>query len=414
VTVPSALTAPQLQYVWEAVHDRYARQAADVPVHSITFTKLTRPQRDALAGLLGRSRLPGPTVTVRIDQLDRRLLDSDAAMTARQVAELLCGPIVNRPAQRRAARQARERMWDELEQAADPRLAGWIHHLRVSGTGTRLAAAAGMAADQLVTEALAVAALLPADGIALARLAERATGDPHALDRGRQLRTLVLLAALHLTGEPMQIPPSLVTQRAVLATVGIYLDSLSTDVLVLGLRADGTGHVDRLLNHAADAGEPLRLTLRMLQGTPPSIRPTSQPLSVCENPSVVEAAAARLGGRSSPLVCTDGIPTTAVLRLLAGTRRTGAFVRVSADFDAAGVRITNLLAKHVSAIPWRYTADTYRRAIIAQADRQHVRLTGQIPDGLLDPQLATEMRRTRVAVYEEQQTDILLGDLRTD
>ena len=305
-------------------------------------------------------------------------------------------------------------MWDELEQAADPRLAGWIHHLRVSGTGTRLAAAAGMATDQLVTEALAVAALLPADGIALSRLAERATGDPHALDRGRPLRTLVLLAALHLTGEPLQIPPSLVTQRAVLATVGIYLDSVSTDVLVLGLRADGTGHVDRLLNQAADAGEPLRLTLRMLQGTPPSIRPTSQPVSVCENPSVVEAAAARLGGRSSPLVCTDGIPTTAVLRLLAGTRRLGAFVRVSADFDAAGVRITNLLARHVSAIPWRYTADTYRQAIIARADRQRVRLTGQIPDVLLDPHLAAEMRRTRVAVYEEQQTDILLGDLRTD
>ena len=61
MTVPSALTAPQLQFVWEAVHDRYARQAADVPVHAITFTKLTRPQRDALAGLLGRSRLPGPT-----------------------------------------------------------------------------------------------------------------------------------------------------------------------------------------------------------------------------------------------------------------------------------------------------------------------------------------------------------------
>jgi hypothetical protein len=78
------------------------------------------------------------------------------------------------------------------------------------------------------------------------------------------------------------------------------------------------------------------------------------------------------------------------------------------------VRITNLLAKHVSAIPWHYTADTYRQAVIAQADRQHVRLAGPIPDGLLDPQLAPEMRRTRVAVYEEQQTDILLGDLRTD
>jgi len=39
VTVPSALTAPQLRFVWGAVHDRYARQAADVPVHSITFTE---------------------------------------------------------------------------------------------------------------------------------------------------------------------------------------------------------------------------------------------------------------------------------------------------------------------------------------------------------------------------------------
>ena len=154
MTVPSALTAPQLRFVWEAVHDRYARQAADVPVHSITFTGLTRPQRDALAGLLGRSRLPRATVIVRIDQLDRRLLDSDAAMTARQVAELLHGPIVNRPAQRRAARKAREWMWDQLEHAVDPRLAGWIHHLRASGTATRVARAAGVATDQLVAEAL--------------------------------------------------------------------------------------------------------------------------------------------------------------------------------------------------------------------------------------------------------------------
>jgi len=414
VTLPTALTTPHLRFVWEAVHDRYARQAVDTPVHSLTFTDLSRPQRDALAGLLGRRRLPGPTVTVRIDQLDRRLLDSDAAMTARQVAEFLCGPIVNRPTQRRAARQVRERMWNQLEHAADPRFAGWIHHLRVSGIGTRLAGAAGMATDQLVNEAMAVADLLPADGIALPRLAERATGDPHALDRGRPLRTLVLLAALHLTGEPMQIPPSLVTQRAVLATVGVYLDSVSADVLVLGLRADGVGHVDRLLNQAADAGEPLRLTLRMLQGAPPSIRPTGQPVSVCENPSVVEAAAARLGRCSSPLVCTDGIPTTAVLQLLALACRLDVFVRVSADFDAAGARITNLLVKHVPAIPWRYTADVYLQAVTTQQGRRPVHITGHIPDVLLDPHLASEMRRMRVAVYEEQQTDLLLEDLQID
>jgi uncharacterized protein (TIGR02679 family) len=412
MTIPPAFTQPQLRFVWEAVHNRYARQAAGREVRSIAFTGLTTTQRDALAGLLGRDRLPGPTVTVRVDQLDQRLLGSDAAMTARQVAELVCGPIVNRPAEQRAARQARERMWDQLEHTASPRLAGWVRHLRTSGAATRVAGVARLPVDRIVTEALAVAALLPADGIALSQLAERTTGNPHALDRGRPLRTLVLLAALHLIGEPMTIPTSLVAQRSLLGRVGVYLDSVSTDVLVLGLRAAGAGHVDKLLNEAADAGEPLRLTLRMLLVAPPSLKPSDRTVSVCENPSLVEAAATRLGTATAPLVCTDGVPTTAVLHLLASARRHELAVRVSADFDAAGARITNLLAHHVSATPWRYTADAYRRAVTAQEGRTPVRIDGEIPDTLVDPILAPEMRQARIAVYEEQQTDLLLADLR--
>jgi uncharacterized protein (TIGR02679 family) len=411
VGLPPALTGPALQFLWEAVHDRYSRQAEDTPVRTVTVTDLTAGQRDALAGLLGSRRLPGPTVTVRLADLDRRLLDSDAAASARQVAETVCGPIVNRPAERRAAERDQERMWAELEQAAGAQLTGWLRQLRASGTVARAARVTGLPVDRLLAQALTAARRLPADGVQLARLAEQATGDPHALDRGRPLRTLVLQAALHLAGEPGRVPVAAAAQRAVLATVGIDTDTVSPDVLVLGLGAVGTSHVDRMLNEATAAGEPFRLSLRMLRRALPTLDQAARPLSVCENPSVLEAAADRLGGACAPLLCTDGIPTTAALLLLQAARGQGIDIRVSADFDPGGLRIVNLLADRVGAVPWRYTADAYRRAVAAREGLPAVRLGGRIPEASFDPDLAAELRRSRVAVFEEQQTDLLLEDL---
>jgi uncharacterized protein (TIGR02679 family) len=409
--VPAALARPELRFVWEAIHDRYTRQAASTPVRSVTFAQLTEAQRHALADLLGLPRLPEATFTVQIQTLDQLLLDSDAAMTSRQLAEALCGPIVNRPEHNRIAQQAKEQLWERLHQTAGNRLAGWIQHLRASGLATRAATAAGQPFEQLVTQALAVTQLLPADGIALAELAERATGDPHALDRGRPLRTLVLHAVLQLTGEPPHLPASAAVQRALLETVGVYADSLSTDVLVLGLHAVGDTHVDRLLNEATAVGEPLRLTLRMLRRAPPILDPSLRLLSVCENPSIVATAAERLGATSAPLVCTDGMPRTAVLRLLNHARSQQLAIRVSADFDPAGLHITNLLARQADASPWRYTAQEYRRALADHPGREPVRFSGALPNCVLDPDLAVEMRRTRVAIFEEQQLDLLLDDL---
>jgi uncharacterized protein (TIGR02679 family) len=409
--VPAALTRPELRFVWEAIHDRYARQAAGTQVRSVTFADLTEPQRQVLADLLSLSRLPQTTFTVQVQTLDQILLDSDAAMTSRQLAEAVCGPIINRPDHNRVTRQAKEQLWERLQQAAGDHLASWIKHLRASGLAARAATAAGQPVEQLVTQALAVTQLLPADGIALAELAERATSDPHGLDRGRPLRTLVLHAILKLTGEPPHLPASAAAQRAMLETVGVYADSLSTDVLVLGLHAVGDSHVDRLLNEAAAAGEPIRLTLRMLRRAPPVLDRSLRLLSVCENPSVVETAAERLGATSAPLVCTDGMPRTAVLRLLHHARGQQLAIRASADFDPAGLHITNFLAREVDARPWRYSAQEYRRALADHADRDPIRFSGSLPSCVFDPDLNVEMRRKRVAVFEEQRLDLLLDDL---
>ena len=74
---------------------------------------------------------------------------------------------------------------------------------------------------------------------------------------------------------------------------------------------------------------------------------------VCENPSVMEAAAEALGRRCPPLVCTYGRPSTAAWHLLGALVAAGAQMLVSADRDKAGVSITEeLLTRLPGAAAW--------------------------------------------------------------
>jgi uncharacterized protein (TIGR02679 family) len=90
--------------------------------------------------------------------------------------------------------------------------------------------------------------------------------------------------------------------------------------LTLGLCGEGDGVTDRALRLHADAAEPYRLTTRQLLREPPRLA-SSATVYVCENPTVVAAAANRLGAACAPLVCLEGQPRTAarvLLGLLAG------------------------------------------------------------------------------------------------
>ena len=92
-----------------------------------------------------------------------------------------------------------------------------------------------------------------------------------------------------------------------------------------------------------------------------------QQVFVCENPSVVEAAADRLGPRCAPLVCTYGKPSLAALRLLGALDACGARLRVRADQDEAGRSIVAGIRRHCpAATPWRYGAGepTYEEELI--------------------------------------------------
>lgn len=96
---------------------------------------------------------------------------------------------------------------------------------------------------------------------------------------------------------------------------------------------------------------------------------------VCENPSVVEAAADRLGAPCPPLVCLYGRPSVAAWAVLDAVAAAGGVLRVSTDRDAAGNQIAAEVLARFGAervVPW-----------LAEAD----------------------------GVYEEERLEALLGDL---
>lgn len=217
---------------------------------------------------------------------------------------------------------------------------------------------------------------LPGDGILLANLAQELTGDPHALDRDRVLgraAARVLAATLaHDAGPSAQDESDHGTDagalaaaadrvgtaagwRAAWSSAGVSCDQLSSTVLVLNVTVTDAGPAGALLRAAAEQAEPLWLTARTLRTNwpPPAGTLAGVLVRVCENPSVVEAAAEELGLGCPPLVCTYGRPSLAALELLRGLAVAGARLEVSADRDLAGRSIeTELLRLLPEAAAW--------------------------------------------------------------
>jgi uncharacterized protein (TIGR02679 family) len=130
---------------------------------------------------------------------------------------------------------------------------------------------------------------------------------------------------------------------------------------VLTLNLPLTGEAPAVRWVAAAPAEPVWLTLRSLAGGW-SAAPCT--VFVCENPTVVEAAADRWGTRCAPLVCTDGLATLAAIDLVSGLVAAGCRVAVRADVDDAGfVVVDQIRSMAPAATPWRFDVETYARQV---------------------------------------------------
>jgi uncharacterized protein (TIGR02679 family) len=411
---PSELRAllgrPELDALFQSVRDALEARGPE-GARSLTLTGLSREQRQAIADLHGWQEVPsGERVRISLARLDGALRESAVGQGVVEVITALYGPLVDRRTARAEAVAAREEQWQRararLEAAGRIELLSWLDELRALGLVARAASLGGVPQAELLDRALTVALRLPSPGILLPVLATELFGDAHALDVGRPEAGLALRAAVVLAG--WSAPPASAPERRRLwAEVGVACDPLSTDVLTLGLHPVGEGLLTRHLRECSAAGEPRRVTLRELMRGSVAVVPRSTVL-ICENPSVVAAAADEHGARCAAIVCVEGVPSTAALLLLRQLEASGAALGFHTDFDWPGVRIANRLAAHLpSALPWRMAAGDYEAAA---GSTNTIELAGLPVAATWDPALTLAMSRRGVAVYEESVLSELLED----
>jgi uncharacterized protein (TIGR02679 family) len=376
------LGKPELAWIVHRLRDR--AEAGQPLGERVRLDRPTPVQTDAFARLFGYPR--GRALVLEVEAL-ADLLRNAGAGTIEEMLVAIGGPLV----QRRAATELEAARWEAVY-ALLSSWQDWVADLRQTGLLRRAAGGDTALAGALVTQAAAVASRLPAKGILLSELASAVTGDAHALDPGAPLSALVLRHVTRLGGTDGT------DRRAAWSAVGVDLDSVSSSVLVLNVRAEGTGPAPGVLAACAEAGEPARLTLRQVR----SLTRVRGAVFVCENPSIVGAAADRLGAGCAPLVCTEGQPRAAARVLL---RLCGGPVRYHGDFDWPGIRIANDVLALTGGTPWRMTPEDYDSAPKGNE------LSGAPVSPGWSEALGVRMGEVGRAVHEEAVLDELLGDL---
>lgn len=403
------LAKKELTWLRDRVQRRLSRQQG--LDGTVTLRDPTRRQVAAAGQLLGRTLAARKRLEVSLPELSAIVSEAGLGTDIADALDGAGGTPSRAPSDPGRGPPVDEDRWAaalsplEATAAGRPALQRWVRDLRARDALRELADDPESAA-QLAARAGRVLAALPADGVRIATLAGARAGDIHALDAGTALDTLVVGALRALAGEPLLRGEE--ARRESYADFGVLVDDLTNGVLVLNLRARGPGLCDQLLHAAAAAGEPVTLTLGQLMRHPPDLHHVEgRAVSVCENVIVLAEAASRLGPGSGPIVCTQGQPTVAGMRLLALLSRAGAVLRYHGDFDWPGIAMANNLRHTIGIEPWRYCAADYRRA-----DGSHaVPLTGEPVEADWDPELRTVMEETGTAIDEAAMVELLLPDL---
>ncbi|MDP9829017.1 uncharacterized protein (TIGR02679 family) [Kineosporia succinea] len=354
-----------------------------------------------MADLLGLPRLPAVGATLSLARIADAVREIDGGEIA-ETLERVIGPIGDRRAERSLAQNERRALWTWLRESpqvqAEPALLEWVSYLRAGG----LVGGSVTETRELIDRALNVLKALPAEGEPLPIFADRVLHDPHALDEGSRLATIVHRGLSFQYGQHL-------TPRELWALAGVEADELSSTVLVAGLVAqvDGTGSALKVLRAGAASGEASVLTLQQVRSIP-EVRWSSGVVHVVENPSVMAAALRRFGSRCPALVCVSGWPSAAGMLLLRRLQQVGAELQYHGDFDGDGLRIAAHLVAKVGAVPWRMSVADYDQAVTQRTSGPAVGRVSEVP---WHGRLTARMLETGIAVSEETVVDVLLDDL---
>ncbi len=398
------LAEPRLRPLWSAVHRRLEETGGELAGVRVHLRGLGDEERMAVDRLLGvRSR--GATLQVGLERLDSLLRDR-VGVRLLEVVTSLVGPVRDRPGERAAAAGETEALWRSLVThpalGRHPGLEAWLESLRRRGSWRRVEAP-----QETLRAVLDVLAQLPvASRRGRADLAAAVLGDAHALDDQSPVGRLVVGALAALAGAGPALRAS--ERRRLWAEQGVVTDLTSSTVLTSGLWPIAVGPLTEAAGQWASAGIPLPIPLGAVQAERWRV-PAATLVSVCENPSVLAAAA----GASLPVVCVEGQPSVAATLLLESLVEGGATLRYHGDFGAGGLAIANAVIGGIGAEPWRFSASDHARALDrARAAGVPLRaLRGPVPEAVWDAALAPSVRAAGVEVEEELVIDELLEDL---
>jgi len=294
-----------------------------------------------------------------------------------------------------------------------PELLAWLdnekaHSSRLPGNAQRRL--------EVLHAALDVTKVLPATGIGRARLSWQVFRDTKALSAttcDQHRRACVLRAVAVLAGR--DVPADTAAERELWEAVGVSVDPLSSRVLIAGFTPGGHTAVPHSLRLRTSASLASVLTLADVDAWMSSgLFELPGRVFICENPEVTVAALSEFGVSCPALICTEGRPHLAAVRLISSLIDAGVSASMHADFDWDGLSIVGAITQQ-GAEPWRMSAQDYVAAATAAAahDRPLPRLTGSAVPTQWSPELQHAMRKHEVEVHEEDEDVLaaLLGDL---
>lgn len=407
----ACLGGPEWTWLRRRLHDCLAREKPLPAVCSRSAPSAA--EWEAAAALMGQpAGAVGKVLRIRPAELEARLQRGGLCASLREAIETLDGPIPSLPAEARREQETWVALaatfthnvegWCTLVEERRPDLGELADAMAVGGVVDvdllRALCGRDAAAAEPLGHALArvfeTLAALGSAQVHRAHLAARALGDSHALDT----HTMLYRALAGLAGRSADRP------HEMWRLYGVMVDQVSSSVLTLNLHFKGTALAGAVDGFAA-AGEPCRLLLRHIAKLQACVEPMDT-LYVCENPSILEAAAIELGAACAPMICTEGQPSLACQGLLVACAESVDRLCYHGDYDWGGIRIANFVWQVIpSMTPWRYDADHYERLT------DGLPLAGTPVDATWDARLAPAMSRRTRAFHEEQSLPDLLADL---
>lgn len=178
------------------------------------------------------------------------------------------------------------------------------------------------------------------EGIPLAVLAARVTGNPHYFDRGQNAAAL-LLQAICLAGDK-EVPTDAAGVRQAYREAGIVTDEIASTVVFYRLHMRKRGSDYEVMEAFCRAREPGILSLVNLAGVE-SVWAEEGRAYVVENEMVFSYLANCFQEREVTLLCTSGQLSGAAQRLIQMLCENGTEVYYSGDMDPEGIDIAERL-----------------------------------------------------------------------